>query len=123
MKSKTKSTTRKAGSLTREVRVLPGVPERVETGAVQFGDDWPGVFIRGDNAGYYAMCLKSMLDGDDNAMIRMILTDLQGTLAGCIQGPAASLLEMHPNACVSDGPSDAPKQTRSGHGPFAARNG
>lgn len=23
---------------------------RVDTGAVQFGDDWPGLFIRGDNA-------------------------------------------------------------------------
>jgi hypothetical protein len=23
---------------------------RVETGAVQFGDDWPGLFVRGDNA-------------------------------------------------------------------------
>jgi hypothetical protein len=22
----------------------------VETGAVKFGDDWPGLFIRGDNA-------------------------------------------------------------------------
>jgi hypothetical protein len=29
---------------------LPAVGARVETGAVQFGDDWPGVFIRGDNA-------------------------------------------------------------------------
>lgn len=27
----------------------PGVT-RVETGAVQFGDDWPGLFIRGDRA-------------------------------------------------------------------------
>lgn len=24
--------------------------ERPETGPMQFGDDWPGVFIRGDNA-------------------------------------------------------------------------
>jgi len=23
--------------------------DRVETGPVQFGDDWPGYFIRGDN--------------------------------------------------------------------------
>lgn len=23
---------------------------RVETGPLQFGDDWPGIFIRGDNA-------------------------------------------------------------------------
>ena len=41
---------------------------RVETGPVQFNDDWPGVFIRGDNAhayanavGYAAALLK---DGD-----------------------------------------------------------
>jgi hypothetical protein len=31
---------------------LPAPPDlpRVETGAVQFGDDWPGLFVRGDNA-------------------------------------------------------------------------
>lgn len=28
---------------------------RVETGPVQFEDDWPGVFIRGDNAFFYAL--------------------------------------------------------------------
>ena len=28
--------------------------KRIETGKVQFGDDWSGIFIRGDNvAGYY----------------------------------------------------------------------
>jgi hypothetical protein len=34
------------------VRYLPTLPDmpRVETGALQFGDDWPGLFIRGDNA-------------------------------------------------------------------------
>ncbi|MFA6049953.1 MAG: hypothetical protein WC761_02030 [Candidatus Paceibacterota bacterium] len=35
---------------------------RPETGPMQFGNDWPGVFIRGDNAGYYAMQLNSVLD-------------------------------------------------------------
>lgn len=34
---------------------LPAQEKRVETGVVQFGEDWPGVFIRGDNAGHYAM--------------------------------------------------------------------
>jgi len=24
--------------------------ERIETGVVQFGEDWPGIFIRGDQA-------------------------------------------------------------------------
>lgn len=31
-------------------RQIEHVGDRVETGPVQFGDDWPGVFIRGDNA-------------------------------------------------------------------------
>ena len=34
---------------------------RVETGVVQFGDDWPGVFVRGDDAAYYA----GAIDEDD----------------------------------------------------------
>lgn len=38
----------------------PGVHKRVETGAVQFGDDWPGLFIRGDNAFYYAMNIRTL---------------------------------------------------------------
>lgn len=34
---------------------------RVETGVVRFNDDWPGVFIRGDNAFAYAQYLKVLL--------------------------------------------------------------
>jgi hypothetical protein len=33
--------------------------ERVESGALQINGDWPGVFIRGDNALYYSMQLQS----------------------------------------------------------------
>lgn len=29
---------------------LAATEARVETGPVQFGDDWPGIFIRGDDA-------------------------------------------------------------------------
>ena len=32
---------------------------RVETGPVQFGDDWPGIFIRGDNAMWYRYALSN----------------------------------------------------------------
>ena len=35
-------------------------PERVETGPVQFGGDWPGVFIRGDHALYTAHVLAQV---------------------------------------------------------------
>lgn len=34
---------------------------RVETGALQINEDWPGVFIRGDNAIYHAMQLRQLL--------------------------------------------------------------
>ena len=48
-----------------EVRKFPTAEGgRVETGPVQFGDDWPGIFIRGDNAFSYAMELQ-------NAMAKM----------------------------------------------------
>lgn len=35
---------------------------RVETGAVQFGDDWPGLFIRGDNAFALAINVQALLE-------------------------------------------------------------
>ena len=38
--------------------------ERVETGPVQFEDDWPGVCSRGDNAAYYSMALDSLMAGN-----------------------------------------------------------
>jgi hypothetical protein len=34
---------------------------RAETGAIKFGDDWTGVFIRGDNAATYALALSLVL--------------------------------------------------------------
>ncbi len=40
------------------VRNFPAVDERVETGVTQFGDDWPGIFIRGDNAFNYSLWLN-----------------------------------------------------------------
>jgi len=34
---------------------------RPETGAMQFGDDWKGLFIRGDNAFAFALAIKQAL--------------------------------------------------------------
>lgn len=55
---------------------------RIETGVVQIDDDWPGVFIRGDNALMgYAPALKSILDGNHEDGISMgILKDLYNLL-------------------------------------------
>ena len=34
--------------------------ERVSTGAIQFGDDWPGLFIRGDSCFGILLALKAL---------------------------------------------------------------
>lgn len=43
------------------VRRLPEVENRVETGAVQFGDDWPGLFVRGDDCFALALAWYTLL--------------------------------------------------------------
>lgn len=81
-----------------DIRILPPAEPRVETGAVQFGDDWPGVFFRGDSAGYFAMQLAQALRGEAAASMGpfnlLVLRHLQSTLAGAVVGPAASLVAM-----------------------------
>ena len=65
---------------------------RPETGPMQFGEDWPGVFIRGDNACWYPLVLKSFLDahpskeGDNfqDGYYRRQLEDLRGLLHSCL---------------------------------------
>ncbi len=64
--------------------------ERLETGPVQVPGDWPGIFIRGDNAAYYSMVLGAFLDNprDLDAVSRAVLEGLRRTLRSCIQqGP------------------------------------
>jgi len=46
------------------IQFLPaplGLP-RVETGAIQFGDDWPGLFIRGDNAHALMISIRKLTE-------------------------------------------------------------
>jgi hypothetical protein len=54
-----------------DIQKLPAQQPRVETGLVQFGDDWTGIFIRGDSAFGYALALKMYLDGHQDAMTRI----------------------------------------------------
>jgi hypothetical protein len=59
---------REAGLLKSPIRIVKveNLKDRVETGAVQFNDDWPGLFIRGDNAFWYAMQLELIKDCIEN---------------------------------------------------------
>lgn len=44
-----------------ELRKLPLEDgQRVETGPVQFGNDWPGVFIRGDECCAYSFMMLQL---------------------------------------------------------------
>ena len=49
---------------TEKVRHLPAPigPGRVETGSVQFGDDWPGLFIRGDEAFHLMLLIRELTE-------------------------------------------------------------
>ncbi len=81
----------------REIRQLHEQDKRVETGPVQFGEDWPGVFIRGDNAAYYAQALKHLLESEAGKGLYWLdrgqLEGLQSLLSGAVVGPAASFTE------------------------------
>lgn len=59
---------------------------RIESGPIQFGDDWPGLFLRGDDCFHYASHLRRVLEtvnGIDNlipkALLRSLLDDLEST--------------------------------------------
>lgn len=70
---------------------LPAHPGRVETGPIQFGDDWPGVFIRGDRAGWLALKLGEAMSHIPEAQLflRLEVQGLINLLGGCVAGPAA----------------------------------
>lgn len=60
--------------------------KRVETGVLQFGDDWPCVVIRGDNAMYYAAMLRQVADNPELAegvMVKAMLEGLADLLGEC----------------------------------------
>lgn len=80
-----------------KIRKLHDQDARVETGPVQFGNDWPGVFIRGDHAGYYAMTLRAIIEGgygkQEDAIAEIQLRGLQELFAGAVVGPAAKMVK------------------------------
>lgn len=63
--------------------------QRVETGPLQINSDWPGVFIRGDNALNYSMQLSRVLDQLDDStqaidkLAIYSVKSLVDTLRGC----------------------------------------
>jgi len=67
-----------------EIRQLSGVVPRVETGPLRFGDDWPGVFLRGDQAILAGETLDHLLRGGYlDGLHRRALEELVEVLRSC----------------------------------------
>lgn len=58
------------------IRKLPAVAERVEDGPIQFGDDWPGSFLRGDTCAFFAIHLEQYIKGDRNVFTVVVVENL-----------------------------------------------
>ena len=75
------------GEGAQAIRRIPQ-PEggRVECGSIQFGEDWPGTFIRGDRAGWYGHLLDRVLKQLPVDLETVQLQCLARDLSGCIIG-------------------------------------
>lgn len=93
--------------------------KRPETGPMQFGDDWPGVFIRGDDANYYGFQLDMMLTDHENRdgdPIRMLnLRALARLLQSCDVRSEAQV-QMAQLIGTSTAPSQPEEERRPTHG-------
>lgn len=59
--------------------------ERPESGPMQFGNDWPGVFIRGDHALFFAATLDGVIASTvfKTVMDAEVMKGLRDTLMSC----------------------------------------
>ena len=88
----------------------PDLSARAESGPMRFGDDWAGVFLRGDYAGPMGMYLRDAIDAgkrgaSPDAVMIHALDGLASTLSGCDErGALDGLQQMRPfAACVAHG--------------------
>jgi hypothetical protein len=79
--------------MTEPLQRVPAKPDgtRPETGPIQFGDDWPGIFIRGDNAMGYANLLEEAakhVPQFDGGLIRGLVDTLRSCWIKDPQSPS-----------------------------------
>lgn len=58
-----------------DIRRLEEQEERVETGPIQFGDDWPGFFLRGDDCAKLIATYETLKICNDHVIYRTIMDD------------------------------------------------
>lgn len=84
-----------------DIQIIPydNKTGRVETGAVQFGEDWPGLFIRGDNCmGYmmHVMTLEHALADNKEFHVQMALSSLRSIFGEPLNPPPNPPKESEP---------------------------
>jgi len=79
---------------------------RVESGPIQFGDDWPGLFLRGDEAIPMGLVLRDHVAAVPLELLgsidRNVLTDLATALLSCEQGRGLPRRSTPPSASGRD---------------------
>ena len=75
--------------------------QRIETGVVQFGSDYPGYFIRGDDCFAYALYLESALNNlpDNNDFDLMVAKINIAALIGMLRSSNCFLVDEKKYAC------------------------
>ncbi len=74
---------------------------RIETGPAQAGEDWPGIFIRGDDALMaFAPALSKLIDGEAGAIEKSICGSLLRLLreAAVREGQEVQMIALAPAA-------------------------
>lgn len=74
-------TTAELPPVAEDIREFPEQAKRVEDGAIRFGTDWPGTFLRGDTSFHYAMMLKAYVEGHRGPFADLALKGLADTLS------------------------------------------
>jgi hypothetical protein len=64
------------------------IAKRIETGPLRFGSDWPGVFIRGDDALGWSGTLRHLAQHGDSIQREHALNKLADLLATCSEKTA-----------------------------------
>lgn len=98
--------------------------DRVETGPIQFGEDWPGYFIRGDNAFDITMAIQSILVNPYDVLAMTQLKSFAKDLLGCnTHVTLVNMIEAGPVVESADTPTlKAGDESREGSSPSRPTN-
>jgi len=92
----------------RRIRALPEVEGRIETGAIRFGAEYPGVFVRADDAYGFCGAINQALQEVGNPEAQEGLRRLKTLLESCVVGADRKLLRAFNQPAIVESPRKAP---------------